>query len=600
MSDTTDNKKGQGTIFEVNPKKAYNTNDEVASTSYDSSSGSISETEESKGGFKGWFHNFIDGFKRYDVGEIDPNLTDIERTAVIAAKAPLKRKLKSIHIQMIAIGGAIGTGLFVGSGTALATGGPASLIICYSLTGAMIFCTVQALGELSVAYPVAGSFLSLCNRFISPGWGFMISWNYAMQWLIVMPLELVAASLTIQFWNSSVNPGAWVAIFYCTIVIINLFGSLGYANVESVLSMIKIVAIVGFCILGVVLNCGGGPNGKYIGGMYFHNPGAFNHGFKGLCSVFVTAAFSFEGTELVGLASAETQNPEKVLPSATKQVVWRVVLFYLVSLTLVGLLVPYNDSRLLQSSSVDVTASPFVISIENAGIKVLPSIFNGVILISVISVANSAVFGCSRTIASLADQSFAPKWFGYIDRTGRPLAGVGLALLFGLLCFLSATPKEAEVFSWLMALSGLSSICTWGTICLCHIRFRNAMKVQGRTTDELSFTAISGVIGSWFGLILNCLVLVVEFWISLFPIGSKPNAKAFFQSYLNVVVNIGLFIIYLLWKRRKSIVWIHGKDVDLVTGRKKVDVDLVRQEKAEMKAYIRSRPWWYRTYKFWC
>ncbi|VEU24063.1 DEKNAAC105090 [Brettanomyces naardenensis] len=583
-------------VIEVDAKRSKETG--TASRSYTTSISS--QEDKPREGVKGKFQDFIDGFRQFDVGELDPNLSDMERANVIAARSPLQRKLKSRHIQMIAIGGAIGTGLFVGSGSALSTGGPGSLIIAYFLIGSMIFATVQALGELSVAFPVAGSFLSLCSRFVSPAFGFVIAWNYAMQWLIVMPLELVAASLTIKYWNSSISSAAWVSIFYFGIMLINIFGVRGYGEVEFVLSAIKVIAVVGFSILGVILNCGGGPEGTYIGGKYFHDPGAFNHGFKGLCSVFVTAAFSFAGTELVGLASAETQNPEKTLPSATKQVFWRITLFYLVSLTIVGLLVPYTDPRLLSASSVDAAASPFVISIQNAGIKVLPSIFNAIILISVISVANSAVFACSRTIASLADQGFAPHFFGYIDRKGRPLFGIALSLTVGLLCFLSVSSKEGEAFTWLMALSGLSSICTWSIICLSHIRFRRAMKAQGRSTDELSFTSMSGVIGSWMGLILNILVLVAEFWIALFPVGGKPSAENFFQNYLNIVVNILLFVGYVLWKRRNAVLWLRADSIDLVTGRKDVDVDLVRQEKEAEKAFIRSKPWYYRMYRFWC
>ncbi|VEU24062.1 DEKNAAC105173 [Brettanomyces naardenensis] len=586
----------------VDAKKSYISKlpNEITKDEIDDTSDFTQEKVPAKLGFSGRFAEFRDSFKRFDLGELDPNLSDLEKANIIASRSPLQRKLKSRHIQMIAIGGAIGTGLFVGSGTALASGGPASLIISYLLTGIMIFCTVQALGELAVAFPVAGSFLSMCSRFVSPAWGFVISWNYAMQWLIVMPLELVAASLTINYWHSNVSPAVWVTIFYVCILVVNIFGVKGYGEVEYWLSVIKVIAIVGFCILGIILNCGGGPKGGYIGGKFYHNPGAFNHGFKGLCAVFVTAAFSFAGTELVGLASAETENPSKTLPSASKQVVWRIFGFYLISLTIVGLLVPYNDPRLLTANSLSATASPFVISIENAGISVLPSIFNAVILISLISVANSAVFGCSRTIASLADQGFAPKIFGYIDRMGRPIMGIALSMLVGLICYLSVSPKESEAFAWLMALSGLSSVITWATICLSHIRFRQAMKAQGRSIEELSFTALSGVAGSWFGLGLNVVVLGVQFWVALFPLGGKPNPTSFFENYLNSVVNVALFAFYLLWKRRKSIIWIHAKDMDLTTGRRDVDIELVKQERAEQKAFMASKPWWYRTYKFWC
>lgn len=238
--------------------------------------------------------------------------------------------LKNRHLQMIAIGGSIGTGLFVGSGSALAVGGPASLVLAYGLIGIMLFCTVQALGELAVAFPVAGSFAVYASRFIDPAWGFAMAWNYALSWLITLPLEIIAASITLSYWPgaASVNPAAWVVIFLVVIVCINLFGVRGYGEAEFVFSIIKVIAIIGFIILGIIINCGGVPGDPigYIGTKFWYNPGAFHNGFKGLCSVFVTAAFSFSGTEMVGLCAAETANPRKTLPSAIKQVFWRILL----------------------------------------------------------------------------------------------------------------------------------------------------------------------------------------------------------------------------------------------------------------------------------
>ena len=329
--------------------------------------------------------------------------------------------------------------------------------------------------------------------------------SYALQWLVVLPLEVVSATLTIEYWNKGrINNDAWVAIFLVLIVSINLFGVKGYGEAEFVFSIVKIVAVAGFIILGVILNVGGGPEGSYIGGKYWHEPGAFNHGFRGLCSVFVTAAFAFAGTELVGLAAAETANPRKSLPTAVKQVFWRITLFYIVSLTLVGLLVPSNDKRLLGgTSSADATASPFVIAIKNAGITGLPSVMNVVIMIAVLSVGNSSIYGSSRTLAALAEQGMAPRILAYIDRKGRPLAGIAVSSVLGLLAFMAGSGRQTDAFNWLLAVSGLSSIFTWGSICLAHIRFRKGWRMQGHTLDELAFRSQAGVVGSWLGFILN-------------------------------------------------------------------------------------------------
>ncbi|VVT43890.1 uncharacterized protein SAPINGB_P000197 [Magnusiomyces paraingens] len=551
----------------------------------------------------GKWQGFKDSFKPANIPEMnDPNLTDLEKAAIATANSPLQKSLKARHLQMIAIGGSIGTGLFVGSGGSLSGGGPASVIIAFALIGSMLFMTVHALGELAVRFPVSGAFATYSTRFVDPAWGFAMGWNYALQWLVVFPLELVAASITITYWQyddnaaTRVNADAWVALFYAVIVVINLIGVKGYGEAEFVFSIIKVLAVVGFIILGIVLVCGGGPQGGYIGGRYWHDPGAFNNGFKGFCSIFVNAAFAFSGTELVGLAAAETKNPRKDLPTATKQVFWRITLFYIVSLLLVGLLVPYNEPRLLGSSSVDATASPFVIAINNAGIKGLPSVMNVVILISVLSVGNSSIYACSRTLAALAAQGQAPKILGYIDRQGRPLAGIALTSVIGLLCFLAGSDKHTEAFNWMLALSGLSSIFTWGSICLSHIRFRHAMKVQGRSLDELPFKAALGVWGSCYGFMFNCLVLMAQFWTALFPT-NKASAYSFFQVWLCLPIVLVMFIGYKLWFRPPLI---RAKDMDLITGVREVDMDVLRQELAEERAYIQSKGWWYRLYKFWC
>ncbi|KAJ5242404.1 General amino-acid permease GAP2 [Penicillium citrinum] len=563
------------------------------------------DSSVTKGSFS---QRFIDSFKR------DPNANvtgghaqgadgsgfDIEGAAANTAASPLQRRLKGRHLQMIAIGGSIGTGLFVGSGSVLATGGPASLIIAYCLIGIMLYCTVHALGEMAVIFPVAGSFSHYSTRFVDPAWGFAMGWNYAMQWLVVLPLEIVAASITIDYWNPGISNAAWVAIFWVMIVTINLFGVRGYGEAEFVFSIIKVVAVVGFIILGIILNCGGGPEGGYIGGKYWHDPGAFNNGFKGLCSVFVNAAFAFAGTELVGLAAAETTNPRKSLPTAIKQVFWRIALFYVVCLTLVGLLVPYTNEKLLSgSSSADAKASPFVIAIENAGIKGLPSVMNVVIMIAVLSVGNSSVYGSSRTLAALAEQGQAPRILAYIDRKGRPIWAIAVASGLGLLCFLAASDKQTDAFNWMMAISGLSSIFTWGSICLCHIRFRRAWRLQGHSLKELAFRSVPGVYGSWIGLGFNCLVLIAQFWVGFAPVGygeltAGERVKSFFNAYLAAPIVICFYIPYKFWYKTK---FVRSHEVDLTTGRRDLDVQhLIEQEQAEQAAW----PAWKKVYKLFC
>ena len=457
---------------------------------------------------------------------------------------------------------------------------------------------------MAVLYPVAGSFSAYSTRFLDPAWGFAMGWNYAMQWLIALPLEIVAASLTIAYWPTPVSPAVWVAIFLVFIISINLFGVKAYGEAEFVFSIVKVIAVIGFIILGIILDIGGGPpESRYIGGRYWHNPGAFNNGFKGLCSVFVTAAFAFAGTELVGLAAAETANPRKSLPTAVKQVFWRITLFYIVSLTLVGLLVPYNEKRLIGSSSSDAKASPFVIAINNAGIKGLDSVMNVVIMIAVLSVGNSAVYGSSRTLAALAEQGQAPQVFAYIDRQGRPLIAILFASTLGLLAFLAASDKKDAAFLWMQALSGLSSIFTWGSICLAHIRFRRAWHRQGRTLKDLAFTSQAGVIGSWIGLIFNVLVLIAEIWTGFSPIpdqngvrltGARALTENWFKGCLALPVVMAFYLPYKFYYKTP---FVRSKDMDLKTGVRELNlVELLAEEEVERAQW----PAWKKAYKVMC
>jgi yeast amino acid transporter len=314
------------------------------------------------------------------------------------------------------------------------------------------------------------------------------------------------------------------------------------AAVEFVLAIIKIVTCIGLIILGIIINTGGVPNDPtgYIGGKYWHNPGAFANGFKGFCAVFVNAVqiqdpvllfiprltlvqvFAYSGTELVGLAAAETKNPRKSLPKAAKQVLWRVALFYIINLLIVGLNVPYTDPQLLGSGTsadavgVDSKASPFVLAIQNAGIKVLPSIINAVVLISSLSVANSCTYASTRTLQALALSGAAPKFMAYVDNQGRPLGPVILQMLFGFIAYIQLASSGLKVFNWLLAIGSLSATLMYFSINLAHIRFRHAFKVQGRSTYDIPWKSPLGIVGSIVGAVLAFVCLAAVFYSALY------------------------------------------------------------------------------------
>ncbi|KAI1405761.1 amino acid permease/ SLC12A domain-containing protein [Hypoxylon fuscum] len=508
---------------------------------------------------------------------VDPRLyaTEVhdEEVGIVTKSGHLHTDLKGRHMQMIAIGGAIGAGLFVGSGSALYKGGPAALVIGYLIVGVMLLFTMQALAELAVLYPVNGAFYTYVVRFVDPSWGFAMGWDYAIAWLTVLPFELIAAGITIQFWRPDLNVAIWVTVFLVILSIIQIFGVRGYGEVEFVLSMIKIAACIGFIILGIVINCGGVGDKGYIGAQYWYDPGAFKNGFNGFAGVFVVAAFAFGGTELVGLAAAESANPRKEVPKASKQVFFRIAFFYIVNLFILGLILPADDERLKNSSGANSSYSPFVLAIQDAGIVALPSIFNAVITISVISVANSCTFGSTRTMQAMALRGMAPKFLAYVDKSGRPLWCVVIQLAFGLLGYLGVASNGLDVFTWLLSLSGLSYFFVWGSCCLAHIRFRMAWKAQGRDLREIPYQAPLGIWGSAIGLGLNILCLIATFYNALYPDpNATPDAEAFFEQYLAAPI---VLLLYLFWKVYSGNwrPWVKLADIDLMAGARPMEFD---------------------------
>ncbi|RDL32381.1 Amino acid transporter-like protein [Venustampulla echinocandica] len=476
------------------------------------------------------------------------------------ANTALVRKLKGRHLQMIAIGGSIGAGLFIGSGQALATGGPASLLIAFILIGGVLFCTVQALGEMAVTFPIAGSFSAFATRFIDPAWGFASGWNYGMQWLFVMPLEVMAAAICLEFWSLPIPRWASITFFLLLIISINLFGVRFFGEAEYCFSIMKVAAVVGFIILGVIINCAGTPDSGYIGGRYWADPGAFHGGMSGFTSILVTAAFSFSGTELVGLAAAETHNPSQSLPTASKQVFWRILIFYVLAITIVGLLVPYTDPR----------------------------------------VANSSMYGATRTLQALAEQGQAPRILAYVDREGRPIASILLASIIGLVAYLYISPIQGAAFTWLLALSGLSSIFTWLSICYAHIMFRKAWALQGNSPSDLIYRSPVGTTGSWVGLISLVLVLIAQVFVAISPAGSTGNEKAgerisnFFEACLAAPVVFLFYIFYKVWYKTR---WIRVGEIDLQTGRNTFESEFVRQQWRDDES---TWPQWKKVYKTLC
>jgi amino acid transporter len=252
----------------------------------------------------------------------------------------------------------------------------------------------------------------------------------------------------------------------------------------------------------------------------------------------------------------------------------------------VGLLVPYTDPQLIGRNNVDSKASPFIIAIKSAGIQGLDSVMNAVVMIAVLSVANSSMYGATRTLQALAEQGQAPRLLAFTDRKGRPLICIAISIACGMTAYLYVSPIAGQAFTWMLALSGLSSIFTWCSICFAHIQFRKAWKVQGNLVSDLVYASPIGVIGSYVGVFALILILAAQFWVAVSPSEGSANTPAeqvtnFFEAYLAFPVVILFYAFYKIWYRTR---WMRPAEIDLQSGRNEFESDLVRRQWKEDKS----------------
>ncbi|TVY60661.1 Dicarboxylic amino acid permease [Lachnellula suecica] len=503
----------------------------------------------------------------------------------------LHRGLKARQITMIAIGGAIGTGLIIGTGKSLAQAGPAPLFIGYTLVGFLCFLVMAALGEMAAWLPLPSGFTGYATRFVDPALGFALGWNYWFKYIIVTPNNLTAASLVIQYWcpRDKVNPGAFIAIFLVAIVLINYFGVKFFGEFEFYLSSIKVLVILGLIILSVILAAGGGPNGVATGFTYWKNPGAFHTyiltgsagRFLAVWSTFTTAVFAYLGTELVGVTVGEAANPRRVIPRAIKLTFYRILLFYVVLIFLLGMLVPYNDATLKKaisgSNTSTASASPFVVAIQLSGIKVLPGFFNACVLIFVFSAANSDLYIASRTLYGLAHEKKAPRIFTKTDSRGVPIYALAISVLFCFLAFLGVNTSSYTVFGYFVNLVTIFGLLTWISILISHIYFVKARKAQNIGDDQMAYVAPLGIYGSYGALVFSCLIAFFKgFALFCYKItatkGTTPvfDWRTFITTYLGIPIYLIMIFGYKFIMKTHTI---KPEEADLYTGKARIDAE---------------------------
>lgn len=466
----------------------------------------------------------------------------------------LRRGLSARQVQMIAIAGTIGTGLFLGTGRSLAKGGPASLLICYSLMGFVVYITLLLLGEMATQYPVAGSFNAYAARFVSPSYGFALSWNYWFNDAVSVASDLTAAQVLLQYWTPW-HPWVISLVFWVFLVGVNAIHVKSYGELEYWLASLKVATIIVFAIVGIAVNAGANSEHKYIGFRNWRIEGApFVGGFGGFANVFVTASFAFGGTESLGITAGETVNPSRNMPKVVKFVFWRIMIFYVLTVLLIGLNVPWNYPNL---SSKSVTTSPFTIIFQEAGSRFAASFMNSVIMTSVLSAGNHALYAGTRVLYGLssATQPQAPRIFSRTTTNGVPLPALLLTSSISVLCFGSSFVGNGVLWGWLQNLVGVSNQIAWLSIGLASWRFRTAWIRQGRSMHELKFHASwTWPWGPFFVISCVSFMIIVQGWSSVIP---KFSVVDFISFYIQIPLMVVMFWAWLLiqrFRRRSPIV----------------------------------------------
>ncbi|KAI8331659.1 amino acid permease/ SLC12A domain-containing protein [Chlamydoabsidia padenii] len=498
-----------------------------------------------------------------------------------------KRGLSARHIQMISLGGSIGTGLFLNSGQNIAVAGPAGALIAYLVIGFMVFCFMVCMGEMATFLPVSGSFNHYATRFVDPALGFALGWNYWFSWSVTIATELSAAATIINWWRPVMPDAAWSVIFLVLIIAINLVGVGLYGEMEYWLSMIKVLIVLVFIIIAILVTSGAVGDHQVIGFKYWSDPGAFVGGAVGTVSVLLSAGFSFQGTEIVGVTAGEAKNPTRTVPRAIRTVFWRIIVFYIITIFLIGMCVPSTDPNLSNESGDAATAS-FTLVFKLAGINAGADVINAIILTSVLSAANSDLYTCSRTLMALARDGNAPMFMAKTNKYGAPYWGVIISSIIGFACVFVSIYSASVAFSWFLSITAVTGFISWWGISFVHIRFRRAYVKQGRSVADLPYKAIWYPFTPLFAATLCVLIILGQGYTAFSP---EFNLQKFFSNYIGIVPFFLCYVLYKLIRKTKVVPLL---DCDFDTGR----VTRMEIEEDEEEDRNKNKAWYSRILNF--
>ncbi|MGO3050566.1 amino acid permease [Staphylococcus casei] len=396
-----------------------------------------------------------------------------------------KRAMKQRHLMLLSFGGVIGTGLFLSSGYTLQQAGPLGTVLSYVIGSILVYLVMLCLGQLAIKHPVTGGFHVYASKYIHPAVGYIVAWFYWLTWTVALGSEFTAVGLLMQKWLPDIPVYIFATIAIILVLVFNIISTRFYAEVEFYFSLVKVIAIIVFILLGVLVIIGlihyAGYQGLHTITQRYTNP-TFPHGLGSVFLTMLAVNYAFSGTELIGIAAGEAEEPEKVIPKAIRATLWRLIVFFIGTIVIISILIPSYQGKSLKS--------PFVVIFQEMGIPYAGDIMNIVIITALLSAANSGLYAASRMIWSLSNEGMFPKWFGHLNKYQMPIRATLFSMIGGLLALLSSVYVADSLYVVLVSIAGLAVVIVWMSICVSYFnakRIDRSLKIH-QSVPIIGFT----------------------------------------------------------------------------------------------------------------
>ncbi|XXH01235.1 hypothetical protein Hte_007589 [Hypoxylon texense] len=478
----------------------------------------------------------------------------------------LKRTFKARHIQMIGLGGSIGSGIFIGTGKALRYGSYPGMFLGWGLICTQAWINMQVMSEACIIFPTSGAFVDHAARFVDPSLAFALGACEWFAWHTTLAAEGSVFRLILTYWTTELPVAACMTIYLFVVFSIHFLPNRWFAEFEYITASVKVIMMIIVIFTCIAMLAGAGPTGTTHHAENYTSLPAFPNGFKGIAQCFLLASFSCGGQELLGITNGEAKLPRWNLPRAINSLAVRLFLFFGSAVIFIPLLVPYTDSRLLGPSNL--AASPFVIAMENAGIKGLPDFLNVVVLIGLCALGAESLYITSRLGTAMARMQLFPRFMGVVDSKGRPyMALISSSLLAIILTYINCSNTGGIIFTWFSSVGSTVYFIAYLVIAVTNWRMRKAFQVQNGNPLKLKHAYENKVypLGSIFLFVSGVFVIGSTFYISLFPIDASSSASGFFQTFLCVPLFIVLYVGHKLIYKTKIV---DPATADLQSGRR--------------------------------